>query len=463
LGALVISDGLYRLDNACANVDGPTLLHGEGGDTALDGDIWYEYTATCTGILTVDMCLTQTGWNIDGYTGMDSMLGVYHEYDINRCDGGDQDGTICTCPDGAQRCIDAGQCPGTQCISPNNPVGCAETVGLCKNVCPCPGAFSGASPFQAGNGSDEGCDGIADAGAGIQKLTVFPDECYMIRVGAWMTAGAAPGTGNRGRGLMSVACQAQSCFPSSPPTAQTYLSSTGSTVPYKKARVLSVQGGDAGHQQALRVTWKTMPPGWESWSGQSLFAQQPVCGSEVSGVNWYASAGTCPAANKLWVSELACTPYFTDWSTYGVVNLIHEAIAPSKLVSGAGPVQVAATYDIQFVDDKCALGANISYSEALEVRTAAWGDNSELFGGGFVVPADRVTAVDLTAVVTKYANNGGPTKAAADMLGVSGGQVARLDGILNVVDTVATLGAFGSGNYYFTAADVAPPPGACPP
>jgi hypothetical protein len=86
-----------------------------------------------------------------------------------------------------------------------------------------------------------------------------------------------------------------------------------------------------------------------------------------------------------------------------------------------------------------------------------------LFGGGFVVPADRVTAVDLTAVVTKYANNGGPTKAAADMLGVSGGQVARLDGILNVVDTVATLGAFGSGNYYFTAADVAPPPGACPP
>ncbi len=467
-GALVIGDGLYRLDNACANIDGPSAARGEGSDFAIDGDIWYEYTAGCTGLMSVDMCSTQSGWNKDGYTGLDSSLAIYHE-SVTRCQGGTNAGLECVC-DGippAQRCVVPAQCPGgVVCVGPNDPPGCdVDEIGLCRNECPCPGLFTGVHPDQVGDGSDEGCNGIADAGSGLIERVVFPDECYLIRVGAWMSVGNAEGTGNRGRGLMSVGCTPQDCFPSSAALAALG-ESTGSPptlVPWPKPRMISFSAGDAGASQAIRVTFTQMPPGWGEWVGQSLFVQEPWDGSEKGGVSFYDNPA--PAGDvTLRLAQLDCNPYFTDWSVWGDINVIHPAIAPSKLVVPAGPVDVEALYTIEVIEESCALNVAGNYSDPLVLRTAAWADVAELDGGTYRVPGDVVSVVDTLAMVAKFSGDpAAPSKASMCLLGVTAGPEATLDGKITISETVSVLGAFGGTHYPFLPASIAPPPGQCPP
>ncbi len=466
-GALKISDGLYPFDNACANVDGPSLVATTGGDEAMDGDIWYAYTASCTGKMSVDSCPTQTAWNRNGYSGIDAELAVYHE-DQTSCDGGSNSDAPCVCPGNPPRakCIDTVQCPGTTvCDEFGLPAGCSnEAIGMCRNLCPCPGQFSGVSPLQHSTGSDEGCNGIADAGSGYLERTVFPNECWLIRVGSWMPAGSQPGTGSRGRGLMSVGCEGQICFPSSPPL-QELGEDTGTPPPlvaWNKSRMLSIEGGDAGRLQAIRVKFTALPPGWTSWIGQSLFVQEPWLGSEKGGTSFYDPPP--PGDETLQLAELDCQPYFTDWSTVGVVHVIHPALVPSLLLQPAGPVAIPALYTVQLIDDTCPPSLEASYSDPLVIRTAAWADVTELDAGTYRVPGDNVSVVDTLAMVAKFAGDpNAPSKANASLLGVTAGPEPRLDGKITISETVSVLGAFSGENYPFTEADTAPPPGQCPP
>jgi len=250
--------------------------------------------------------------------------------------------------------------------------------------------------------------------------------------------------------------------------------------------MISFQGGDAGRQQAVRVTWSVMPPGWESWQGTKMFVQQPWWGSEVSGTSFYLDAGTCvgnpavscsfdsdcgggdtctlpPAYTRLLLAELDCTPYYRDWSTLGAVNVIHEGLVSSKLLAPGGPLQVAAAYDVQFLDFTCAFSEG-NYGVALETRTAAWGDPVALAGGTLRTPDDKVTVADTLSMQAKFTNQpGSASKASMSLLGVTTGPQPRLDGKITVSELVSVLSAFSGQNYPFAPKQIPDPPAACPP
>ncbi|MFQ5494545.1 MAG: hypothetical protein ACE5EX_04110, partial [Phycisphaerae bacterium] len=57
-GALVVGEGLFGYDNACASLDGPDSITALPlqPTVAFGSDIWFEYVATCTGRLVADQC-----------------------------------------------------------------------------------------------------------------------------------------------------------------------------------------------------------------------------------------------------------------------------------------------------------------------------------------------------------------------------------------------------------------------
>ncbi|MBN2563546.1 MAG: hypothetical protein JXQ75_21715 [Phycisphaerae bacterium] len=63
--AETVSDGIHFFDTHGAETDGP-------GDCPVNQDVWFDYTATCTGGLTVSLCFG---------TGYDTMLAVYGDCD----------------------------------------------------------------------------------------------------------------------------------------------------------------------------------------------------------------------------------------------------------------------------------------------------------------------------------------------------------------------------------------------
>lgn len=254
------------------------------------------------------------------------------------------------------------------------------------------------------------------------------------------------------------------CPSSSQPVQIWGQDAAGSPIAYSRPRMLSVTAGDPGQLQAIRVTWQApMPPGWEAWEGQSLFAGEPFCGSEAGGDSFYDPLPCWPGTLQL--SVLQCDPYYTDWSVVGEVNLIHEALAPSKLLSAAGPVDIVAYYTVDIISSDCALADPSSYSQRLFVRTASWGDIAAPGpGGSLAVSEDVVNVIDTLQIQAKFTGQPGAlSKASSDLLGVTTGPVPMLDGKITVNDLVSVLGAFSGAVYPFDALDAAALPGLCPP
>lgn len=54
--AIPIGDGVWPFDNRCATTDGPDVVACETGDQPFSNDLWYQYTATCTGTVSISTC-----------------------------------------------------------------------------------------------------------------------------------------------------------------------------------------------------------------------------------------------------------------------------------------------------------------------------------------------------------------------------------------------------------------------
>ncbi len=153
---IVVSDGVHVTDNHCTTVDGPSFVPTEaplGAD--LDNDIWYTYTATCTGIATVSTCAT--GNSFPSGTSLDSVLAVYR-------DAGDP-----------KNCI----------------------------VCP---ADNG-DLWPAGIAVDETCNGLADGGGGFVQWSASKGDCLLIRVSGFQ------GLLSTGLGMLQISCVPTDPFP----------------------------------------------------------------------------------------------------------------------------------------------------------------------------------------------------------------------------------------------------------
>ncbi|MGB2986798.1 MAG: hypothetical protein WBE26_13075, partial [Phycisphaerae bacterium] len=218
--AIPIVDGIHYYNSRCAN-NTPgydSALPESGAAVDFGKDIWYHYTATCTGRLQISMCVNGNSI-IDGGGSYDSMLVIYS------AEGGD------------------------------------------PTVCPCPGdpGFG-----QEGRGSDEGCNGLADAGAGLVERQTDKGECWTIAVGGWNFAG--------GPGALNVKCVPAECTMAVPPTPDAVVTDVGNGT---RNRYLSVSHvGSRARNVALRVKFVSLPIPHNYADGRTMWVKQPEPRSE---------------------------------------------------------------------------------------------------------------------------------------------------------------------------------------
>ncbi|RME40369.1 MAG: hypothetical protein D6788_03430 [Planctomycetota bacterium] len=270
---------LIATDTTCATTNSADPRHGGVG---LGADVWYAYTATCTGRVTVSMCATGNADNT-----YDSALAVYRN---------------------------------------------AADPTTCATACP---QASGVLVGGSLNDIDEGCNSLADGGSGIlQPPPVLPGDCLMIRVGGF---DAAPG-----RGMLSISCEALGCTPSAPPTVQQVSPGQNGT-DLRNLRSLPLVLTESGNR-AVRVRFDNLPTPFDVANGASMWLGPPFQVCENSGQDTIDNPGACtppPAPTPLtsWYSQLQCDPFYMDWSTIGApINAIGEFIVPS----GVYTVQVVA-------------------------------------------------------------------------------------------------------------------------
>jgi len=255
-------------------------------------------------------------------------------------------------------------------------------------------------------------------------------------------------------------------------------------------RYISVQVGDSGRSQAVRVRPATLPPPYDQWdcatgSCQAWHAGVPIQVCENSGQDLSVSPPNCGPAPGLdslwyWAAPLVCgdsDAHWMDWTTLAnhctgggshdgdpcvsdadcgdgtcghssVVHLYHGGIVPSHMASSTGPIDRPASYEVQVIDAVCNLGSEEDYSEPLLWTQAGWGDVVLSVADCPNGPPDQnIGAVtDVVSVLNKFANTPcAPSKARTDL--VDSLLAPGLDFKIDITDVVQCLGAFTGGSY----------------
>jgi hypothetical protein len=246
---------------------------------------------------------------------------------------------------------------------------------------------------QLGLASDEGCSGYWDRGAGVTTQTPI------LGVGDCVTIQAAGFEAEVGLGSVHVGVEEAACTLAQPPQADPRVTDFGFGT---RNRYLSFSTGSTGLNEAMRVKLVDLPPPHDTYNGDTWFVTEPVRLTEASG-----SDGPLPEP-AIWAATLTCTatPFYADWSLYGVVHVYHDAIIPG------------ATYHVQAVADDCITTDEESYSPALVIDNSQMGD---IVGDCGVQPCSPpqgvIDFVDISGCVDKFRNiPTAPQKSRADVI-----------------------------------------------
>ncbi len=273
-----------------------------------------------------------------------------------------------------------------------------------------------------------------------------------------------------------------SCGPSAAPVPQMSHDTLGTPVVYRKSRYLSIAGGDPGQLQAIRLTFASLPAPFDTWNGTQLWVGEPFGVCELASQD-PASCTPSESAPGYLAATLQCDPHVMDWTLLrgfcsngichgslnagdpcvtpadcpdAVIHVQHEAIVPSTLLTTTGPIDHAATYDIQFVNALCDMGAEGNFSPPLPIATSGWADLAVLAGAEFLPPDDLINVFDITATFQKFLGDPlAPSKTVVDLVGASTGPEPKLDHLISTLELVFVLDAFGGAEYPF-------PPGPVP-
>jgi len=167
----------------------------------------------------------------------------------------------------------------------------------------------------------------------------------------------------------------------------------------EKNRYLSFMPDNPDRPTAIAATLIALP-GYEYAEGRTMWIQEPFEVTEAPG-----SSGASPPPT-FWVAELGCTPFYTDWADYGLIDVYDDAIVPD------------ATFELRALGALCDRSDPGSYSEPLQVSTSAMGD---IVGDCEVTPCTGpqgvIDFIDITAVVDKFRNlPDAPRKAILDLI-----------------------------------------------
>ncbi len=382
-GARVITDGLYAMNTNCANTDGSSDFPGPvKGDGYVGHDMWFHYTATCTGLMTVNACPTQPGITQNGYDLSDGVLALYHD------------------PDNPGECV----CPGDS------------------------------NAFELVPASDEGCNGIQDAGAGILSRLVLPGECYTIRMTNW---GSTAATAGSGPAMFDVDCPIV-VHPPDPPQPELIPGDFGAMEASTKNRFLSfdVPSGTT-RSVAVRVTFVDLPRPYDLWNGRSMWVDEPGEVSACSGL-----CGPGPPPPPFMMATLRCgSATYRNWRDVGIVHVYHEGIVPG------------GTYRVDVEDERLPL----SFSEPLDMTTARFGDTVETCSTLGCTPPDGYIGIDdALAILARFASvSGSIILPRADL------EPACVDFAINVSDVLHSLRGFTGQAYPFVPSTADPCDATC--
>lgn len=139
-----------------------------------------------------------------------------------------------------------------------------------------------------------------------------------------------------------------------------------------KNRYLAFEPPAAVGTTAIQVLLDSLPAPFDGFNGQVRWAGPPAQYAD-------GTAGTFTA------SRLQCDPFFTDWSTVGLLHVYGEGVVPS------------ATYAISTFS--CGAANRSARAAALVVTTRAWGDIVAPFVGESLVQPDFL---DISATVQGF-------------------------------------------------------------
>ncbi|MEK7710647.1 MAG: S8 family serine peptidase [Planctomycetota bacterium] len=174
--------------------------------------------------------------------------------------------------------------------------------------------------------------------------------------------------------------------------------------PLTKNRAISFAPANAGRQTAIRVTLASLhhpnPPytggaaaDFSAFEGQIRWVGPPVEYME-------SQSSLTPFV----AATLQCTPYYTDWSTVGLLHVIGAEIVPSSV------------YELQSVPEGCSIAAEFDYSTTLTVVTGRWGDIESPFSPP--AASQQPDIADISALVNKFKSAlGAPIKSRALLAG----------------------------------------------
>ena len=208
-----------------------------------------------------------------------------------------------------------------------------------------------------------------------------------------------------------------------------------------KNRFLSLSAGSAGSDVAVRVSFVDLPAPFDIWNESEMWvgptSQVSEKGSSVQPIGGFPN---------FTAAKLQCAPFYTDWSSLGLIHLFHEGIVPG------------GTYQVDVIDETCDASVATSFSEPLLMTTAIWGDTVlDLSQTPPLPPEGAVNIVDALGVLGRFSSvPGAIIKARADL------EPACLDLKINVTDVLASLAGFVGLDYSFTTSAVDPCASTCP-
>lgn len=200
------------------------------------------------------------------------------------------------------------------------------------------------------------------------------------------------------------------------------------TPPMTNNRFLTVIPGNVGQQTALRVTFVNLPSPFDIWNGAEMWVGPTSAVSENGG-----AVEPVPEFADFNAATLRCDPYYTDWGAGSVIHVFHEGIVPLGI------------YQIRAIDDVCDAGIESNFSTPIEIATAAWGDTVEDLSTTPPGPPDGVVQIiDTLAVIGRFGSQPGSiVKARADLF------PGCLDMTINITDVLAAVTGFQGLDYPF--------------
>jgi thermitase len=184
------------------------------------------------------------------------------------------------------------------------------------------------------------------------------------------------------------------------------------------------------------------PPDFSAYEAGAGSTDLGDCVRWVGPSAMFLEAQDTPASGAFRAARLQCSPYYHDWGSEGLVQVLGADVLPSSL------------YEVESLSAAC-MGIEdtcIDFSAPLRIRTTRHGDLAAPFQSP-TPPLTQPNGIDVTTLVNKFRNLvGAPSKSVAQIQP----NLPDLNADVNALDVTAVVDAFRGFAYPFSGPCVCP-------